>query len=124
MDEYEFREGMDRLARIVETNREGERPSTERQPYACMCRMCGHRWNPRTDSVRPLPGEFQTVSQKGQVRRASFPFPLHVWHTRALLPGSGVNRDLQERQVRTAGDWSHSVDLHEGHILTSELDSR
>ena len=53
MDEYEFREGMDRLARIVETNREGERSSTERHPYACMCRMCGHRWNPRTDSVRP-----------------------------------------------------------------------
>lgn len=50
MDESEFKDRMDRLSRIVQANRESGNGPEARQ---CLCRICGHRWNARTESVRP-----------------------------------------------------------------------
>ena len=50
MDESEFKDRMGRLSRIVQANRENGNKSEARQ---CLCRICGHRWNARTESGRP-----------------------------------------------------------------------
>lgn len=50
MDESEFKDRMGRLSRIVQANRESGNGPEARQ---CLCRICGHRWNARTESARP-----------------------------------------------------------------------
>ena len=76
MDESEFKDGMERLSRIVQANR------GRANGALCTCRVCGHRWNARTDArPRICPACRSTLWDRKNARTVRCNRCGHEWMT-------------------------------------------
>ena len=87
MDETEFKDGMEKLSRIVRSNHENI-PAAAVDRQLRTCKICGYRWDARTGFSRPrlCPSCRSTLWDRDDVRKVRCFRCGHIWTTSLAHP--------------------------------------